>query len=102
MVVGVVMLVISSPVTLSGSMTANEYNELMVACYIRKFFMIFGLMTIIGVAMLLKILVGVMYSIGYRCTHTISEKSILREGQHIKIESKVSRYFEQVKPSMYE
>lgn len=95
------MLVVSSPINIRGNITAQEYNELLVGSYVRKFFMTFVLMAIIGFALFLKIIIGAIYSIGYRCTHTVSDKSILKGSKDlVKTDSKVERYFQAVKPSM--
>jgi len=63
--------------------------------------MTFFLMVIIGFALLLKIVIGAMYSIGYRCSHNTSEKSLTEglEGK-AKIDSKVDRFFRSIMPSM--
>lgn len=70
--VGAAMLVLSSPINLQGLITPQEYNGLLVQSYVRKFFMTFFLMVIIGFALLLKIILGAIYNLGYRCTHKIS------------------------------
>jgi len=46
----------------------------MVQSYVRKFFMTFLLMAVIGFSLFLKIILGAMYTIAYRCTHNTSEK----------------------------
>lgn len=63
--------------------------------------MTFFLMAIIGFALFLKIIVGAMYSIGYRCTHNVTDKSITKGKGVVKTDSKVERYFQSVKPSLY-
>ena len=50
----------------------------MVQSYVRKFFMTFLLMAIIGFSLFLKIILGAMYTVGYRCTHNTSEKKIMK------------------------
>lgn len=64
------MLIISSPINLYGLITTEEYNDLLIQSYVRKFFMTFFLMVIIGFALFLKIILGAAYSIGYRCSHS--------------------------------
>jgi hypothetical protein len=98
-IVGAIMLVISSPINLQGLITTEEYNDLLIQSYVRKFFMTFFLMAIIGFALFLKIILGAMYSIGYRCSHGNSDKKIL-SGQRIVYDSKVEKCFTQVKSSM--
>lgn len=63
------MLIISSPINLQGTILPTEYDNLLVDSYIRKFFMTFFLMAIIGFALFLKIILGAMYTISYRCSH---------------------------------
>ncbi len=67
--------------------------------YVRKFFMTFFLMAIIGFALFLKIILGAMYSISYRCSHHKSEKKILRGGP-IRNDSRADKYFYSIKGSM--
>ena len=43
--------------------------------------MTFFLMVIIGFALLLKIMLGAIYSMGYRCSHGKTDKSILKANQ---------------------
>lgn len=64
------MLIISSPINIYGLITTEEYNDLLIQSYVRKFFMTFFLMVIIGFALFLKIILGAAYSIGYRCSHS--------------------------------
>ncbi len=64
------MLIISSPIKIYGLITTEEYNDLLIQSYVRKFFMTFFLMVIIGFALFLKIILGAAYSIGYRCSHS--------------------------------
>ncbi len=71
------MLIISSPINLYGTITTSQYNSLLVDSYIRKFFMTFLLMAVIGFALFLKIFLGAMYSIGYRCSHGKNDRNIL-------------------------
>lgn len=71
----------------------------MVDSYVRKFFMTFGLMVIIGLALLLKIMLGAVYNLGYRCTHSISDKPIVKDVGP-KCDSRVKNYFSEVKSSM--
>lgn len=72
-IVGAAMLIVSSPINISaGLITAEIYNGFLISSYIRKFFMTFFLMAIIGFALFLKIVIGAMYSIGYRCSHNVS------------------------------
>lgn len=79
------MLIVSSPINLYGSISTEEYSQLMVDSYVRKFFMTFFLMAVIGFALFLKIILGAMYSIGYRCSSNTSEKKILKgNGKVIK------------------
>jgi hypothetical protein len=70
------MLIVSSPINLYGVITTDQYNDLMVQSYIRKFFMTFLLMIIIGFSLFLKIILGAMYTVGYRCSHNNSQKQI--------------------------
>jgi chitin synthase len=98
--VGTAMLIISSPLNVSGALDAATYQNLLVDSYIRKFFMTFALMIIIGFALFLKIIIGAMYIISYRVGSSVSSKSILKQHEGIKNDSKVQRYFEIVKPSM--
>lgn len=87
-VVGAIMLIISSPINLKGTITTADYNDLLIASYVRKFFMTFFLMAIIGFALFLKIILGAMYSIGYRCSHPNTDKSLLKGGA-VRSDSKV-------------
>lgn len=96
-VVGAIMLVISSPINLQGLITTDEYNDLLIASYVRKFFMTFFLMVVIGFALFLKIFLGAMYSICYRCSGKNSEK---KNSGPIVVNSKVEDYFGQVQVSM--
>ena len=82
------MMIVSSPINLQGLITKEEYNQLLVDSYVRKFFMTFALMVIIGLALLIKIILGAVYSLGYRCTHNISDKSNAKNGV-FKSDSKV-------------
>jgi hypothetical protein len=45
-------------------------------------------MTVIGFAMLLKIVIGGMYSIGYRFNHKINDKMLNKNNKGIVIDSK--------------
>jgi len=95
------MMIVSSPINLQGLITREEYNQLLVDSYVRKFFMTFGLMVIIGLALLIKIILGAAYSLGYRCTHKLSDKPDAKNGG-FRNDSKVENYFGQVKGSMDE
>jgi len=86
--VGAAMLILSSPINLQGLITPQEYNGLLVQSYVRKFFMTFFLMVVIGFALLLKIVLGAIYSLGYRCTHKISVTKKIQV-ENIKNDSKV-------------
>lgn len=86
------MLVVSSPINLQGLITSEEYNDLLVQSYVRKFFMTFALMIVIGVALFLKIFLGAMYSIGYRCSNGKSDAAILKVNQP-RVASKADLYF---------
>ena len=101
LIVGAAMMIVSSPINLQGLITREEYNQLLVDSYVRKFFMTFGLMVIIGVALLIKIILGAIYSLGYRCTHKLSDKPDTKNGG-FRNDSKVENYFGQVKGSMDE
>ena len=83
------MLIISSPINLQGTITVEDYNDLLIASYVRKIFMTFFLMAIIGFALFLKIILGAMYSIGYRCSHAGSEKGVIKGGGGLRNDSKV-------------
>lgn len=98
--VGAAMLVISSPINVQGLITQNEYNDLLVASYVRKFFMTFGLMVAIGIALLIKIILGAIYNLCYRCKHKISYEPKDKESNSLFVESKVDSYFNDVKGSM--
>lgn len=63
--------------------------------------MTFFLMAIIGFALFLKIILGAMYTIGYRCSHPNTDKSLLKGGS-VRSDSKVEKYFQSVKGSMDE
>lgn len=102
-VVGAAMLVVSSPINLKGLITSEEYNSLLVDSYVRKFFMTFFLMVIIGGSLFLKIILGAMYSISYRCRNTKTDRSILRGDVALtKIDSRVDKFFGLIKGSMFE
>jgi chitin synthase len=103
-VVGTTMLVISSPLGVGGVMDENQYQSQLVWSYLRKFYMTFGLMVIIGFALFLKIFIGFIYSLKYRCSKStrVSAKAIRKNEGNLKGESKVQRYFEVVRPSMDE
>lgn len=58
-------------------------------------------MAVIGFALFLKIILGAMYSIGYRCSHGKSQKKILN-ATNFKTDSKVDRFFSEIQPSMAE
>jgi hypothetical protein len=53
--------------------------------------MTFFLMVVIGFALFLKIIIGAMYTIGYRCSHGTTNKAIIKgiDGAMVKSESKV-------------
>ncbi len=93
------MLVVSSPINLQGLITYDQYNDLLVQSYVRKFFMTFGLMVVIGLALFLKIFLGAMYSIGYRCSHGKSDSAILKVDQP-RVRSKADLYFNEIKGSI--
>ena len=64
------MLIVSSPFTTTGFNSNDDeeaYNEIVVDSYVRKFFMVFVLMAIIGITLFIKIFLGAIYSIAYRC-----------------------------------
>lgn len=61
--------------------------------------MTFFLMVVIGFALLLKIVLGAIYSLGYRCTHKISVTKKIQV-ENIKNDSKVEQHFKNVKGSM--
>lgn len=94
------MLVISSPINVQGLITQDEYNDLQVASYVRKFFMTFGLMVVIGTALLIKIILGAIYSLCYRCKHKISQTPEDPESASLFVESKIDSFFNDVKGSM--
>jgi hypothetical protein len=56
--------------------------------------MIFGLMTVIGFALLVKIVIGALYSIGYRCSHRISDDELTNPNKVIMMDSKAQKYFQ--------
>ena len=68
-IVAAALLIISSPLTLRGyySYRSSDYEDILVDSYVRKFFLIFGLMAIIGASLFIKIFLGAIYSIAYRC-----------------------------------
>jgi hypothetical protein len=84
-VIGTAMLIISSPLDASGVLDQERYNNLIVASYVRKFFMTFALMIIIGFSLFLKILIGAMYNISYRCTRRIDDKQIMNNEKVVKM-----------------
>lgn len=94
------MLVISSPINVQGLITQDEYNNLQVASYVRKFFMTLGLMVVIGLALLIKIILAAIYSLCYRCKHKISYASEDKESISFFVDSKIDSYFNDVKGSM--
>lgn len=71
------MLIISSPINMQGTITPAEYNDLMVQSYVRKFFMTFVLMALIGFTLFFKIILGAIYSLCYRCKGYTSDKKLI-------------------------
>jgi hypothetical protein len=92
-IVGTAMLIISSPLDAAGVSGTNAYDDLLVQSYLRKFFMTFALMLIIGFALFLKIIIGAIYNIKYRCSNVVSAKNLFKEEALVKTESKVQKYF---------
>lgn len=105
-VVAAAMLMISSPINLwYGTLTKDNYNTLLIDSYVRKFFMTFALMVVIGFTLFLKIFLGAMYSIGYRCTHLSIKKKVEDSEINsaiIKENKKTKIFFNEVKRSMDE
>lgn len=73
-IVAIILLVISSPFYFVGY--TDNYNnpeafqEAVVDSYVRKFFMVLGLMVIIGFSLFLKIFLAAVYTIAYRCCNS--------------------------------
>jgi uncharacterized membrane protein YciS (DUF1049 family) len=55
--------------------------------------MTFALMLIIGFALFLKIMIGAIYTIKYRCSNVVREKNLFKNEGRAKDESKVQKYF---------
>lgn len=98
-VVGVALLVLSSPILLSAEDAAQNYETEKVNSYIRKFFITFGIMAIIFITMMFKIILGFCYSIKYRCC----KKSIKihKSEKRANHDSRISKYFGEIKDSVY-
>ena len=77
------LLVLTSPIIVYGyndNFSNSElYEQAVVDSYVRKFFMVFGLMAIIGVTFFFKIFLGMIYSIAYRCCKSNQNKHHLKE-----------------------
>lgn len=86
---GAGLLIISSPINLQGLITPSEYNDLLVDSYVRKFFVTFFLMGVIGFALLLKIVLGGVYNMGYRCSHKLTDIKNFTKVENIKNDSRV-------------
>lgn len=98
-VVAVALLVVSSPILLSVEDAAANYETEQLNSYIRKFFITFGIMAIIFITMMFKILLGFFYSIKYRCfKKRIKIHKTERRANH---DSRVTKYFEDIKESVY-
>lgn len=55
----------------------------------RKFFVTFFLMGVIGFALLLKIVLGGVYNMGYRCSHKLTDIKNFTKVENIKNDSRV-------------
>lgn len=65
------LLILSDPFVIYGvndsATDEDKYEDAVLQSYVRKFFMVFGLMAIIGSTFFIKIFLGMLYSIAYRC-----------------------------------
>ena len=91
LVVGIALLVVTSPILLSVDDAFNNYEKERVNSYVRKFFVTFGVMAIIFVTLMFKIMLGVFYSIKYRCC----KKSIKihKTDKRANLNSRISDHF---------
>ena len=97
-IIGAALLVSTSPIVVD-ELTFEEYQDEVAASYVRKFFVTFGLIGIIFVTFMIKILLGLLYSIKYRfCKKSIR---IHKTDKRVNMESKITAYFDDMKDTIY-
>lgn len=70
-IVGVFMLVISSPIVI-GVLDFDTYQSVLAESYVRKFFVTFAVMALIFLTLIFKMIIGIMYMFKYRCCSSVS------------------------------
>lgn len=69
--------------------------------------MTFGLLFIIGMSLLIKLVLGAIYSLKYRCTHPLTQFPYNSDGQNsqkikskMNTDNKISKYFDSIKQDL--
>ena len=92
------MLVLSDPIVL-GQITFETFQEELAASYVRRFFVTFVIMILIFLTLFIKVVLGFIYLVGFRCcTKHIKIHKTLKRAEY---QSNVDDYFNGMKPSIH-